>query len=83
VFWNLGKSSITIPAELHEKLARTSQPIEELDSEVICVRSVPLDDSDDLDAAEASHERAHVHDNTDNTNLADAIGYEAHWQWYR
>ncbi len=25
VFWNLRKSSITIPVELHEKLARTSQ----------------------------------------------------------
>ncbi len=83
MFWNRRKSSITITAELHEKLARTSQPIQEVDSEVICVRSVPLDTSDNLAAVEASSGTSHLGETTETTNLSDAIGYEAHWQWYR
>jgi hypothetical protein len=41
VFWKSDATPISIPAELHDKLARTSRPIEQVDSEVIAVRFVP------------------------------------------
>lgn len=33
------KSSLTIPVELHEKIARSCEPIDQTPSEVICIRS--------------------------------------------
>ena len=83
MFWKLRKSSITIPAELHEKLARTCQPIQQVDSEVICVRTFPSDMTDHFDAAEAADEALPMHEDAEDTNLSDVIGYETHWQWYR
>jgi hypothetical protein len=83
VFWKFRRSSIIIPVELHEKLARTSQPIEQVDSEVICVRSVHLDAPEDLEAQEVATGMCHLDGIADDTDLSDAIGYEAHWQWYR
>lgn len=38
MLWRPRKSSIIIPSELHEKLARTSQRIDEVPSEVVSVR---------------------------------------------
>jgi hypothetical protein len=83
VFWKFSSSPITIPVELHEKLARTCKPIEEVDSEVLCVRQVSREDDAFLDAAESMEDVSQERQGTDNTNLSDAIGYEAHWQWYR
>jgi hypothetical protein len=40
VFWKFRKQSITISAELHEKLAQTCEPIEEVPSAVLRVRRV-------------------------------------------
>jgi len=42
MFWKPRKSSLTIPAELHEKLVRTCEPVDGVDSEVVRVRSVRL-----------------------------------------
>jgi hypothetical protein len=83
VFWKRRKSSIIIPLELHEKLARTCQPIEDVDSAVICVRSIRSSAANDADDEEVSTGMSSVDRIADDTKLSDAIGYEAHWQWYR
>ena len=83
MFWKLRESPIIIPVELHDKLARTSKPIEEIDSEVVCVRSVSLDSDNILEAAEPMPETASDKQVADRPDMSDAIGYEAHWQWYR
>jgi hypothetical protein len=41
MFWKPRKSSLTIRAELHDRLARSCEPINGVDSEVLRVRSVP------------------------------------------
>ena len=49
VFWKFRKTSITIPIELHEKIARSCEPIDQVPSEVISLRSSrkrPLDKKD-------------------------------------
>lgn len=40
MFWKFRKRSITISAELHEKLAQTCEPIDEVPSSVVRVRPV-------------------------------------------
>ena len=42
MFWKPRKSSLTIPAELHEKLVRSCKPIDDVDSEVVRVRNIRL-----------------------------------------
>lgn len=42
MFWKPRKSSLTISAELHEKLVRSCEPIDGVDSEVVRVRSIRL-----------------------------------------
>ena len=49
VLWKSRTTPICIPAELHDKLAQTSRPIDQVDSEVIAVRSVPRQDLKDHD----------------------------------
>jgi len=39
MFRKLRKSSLTIPVELHEKIARSCEPIDQVPSEVICIRA--------------------------------------------
>lgn len=38
MFWKFRKRSITIPAELHEKMAQTCEPVVEVPSAVVRVR---------------------------------------------
>jgi len=40
MFWKPRKDSYTIPAELHEKLVRSCDPINSVDSEVVRVRNI-------------------------------------------
>lgn len=40
MFWKFRKSSVTITAELHEKIARSCKPIEQVPSEVVRVRAL-------------------------------------------
>lgn len=83
MFWKLSRSPIIIPAELHEKLARTSKPIEQVDSEVIGVRRVRQDRSSLMEAADRGRNANQNQQGTDKSDLTDAIGYDTHWQWYR
>jgi hypothetical protein len=83
VFWKRTTSPIVIPAELHEKLARTSKPIEEIDSEVLCVRQVRRCTGTNVEAADSGGDMSQNRKGTDKPDLSDAMGYEAHWQWYR
>ena len=51
MFWKSQTTPISISSELHDKLARTSPPIEQVDSEVIAVRCAPksgLKDAEDI-----------------------------------
>lgn len=41
MLWKFRTSSLTIPAELHERIAAKSKAIEEVDSEVVAVRTLP------------------------------------------
>jgi hypothetical protein len=41
MFWKPRKSSLTISVEMHERLVRSCEPINGVDSEVLRVRSVP------------------------------------------
>jgi hypothetical protein len=38
VDWKLLRSSIVIPAELHDRIARLCQPLNSVDSEIVAVR---------------------------------------------
>jgi len=40
VLWRSRKSGLTIPAELHEKLSRVCQPIDQVPSEVLRIRMI-------------------------------------------
>jgi len=40
VLWRSRKSGLTIPAELHEKLSRVCQPVDQAPSEVLRVRMI-------------------------------------------
>jgi hypothetical protein len=50
VLWKSRKSPIIIPAEVHEKLSRTSTRIDEVPSEVVAVRTLPNRTQHDSDS---------------------------------
>jgi hypothetical protein len=38
--WSLRRSSLIIPAELHEQLSKSCKPIDEVPSEIVSVRNL-------------------------------------------